>query len=116
MGDSATFALTLSFNDGEFRGGHKACREIPPLAFLLGSSGFLECRVTLSPAREAPFGFARRTPAGFRRPRRGAHRRQECRETPERPTRRQPPVELLALRQQTAVVRAGARQPQLGVG
>lgn len=42
--------LSLSFNHGEFRGGHKACREIPPLAFFVGSSGFLECRVTLRPA------------------------------------------------------------------
>src|SRR5918994_4469214 len=41
--------LSLSFNHGEFRGGHKARREIPPLAFFLDSSGLLERRVTASP-------------------------------------------------------------------
>src|SRR5688572_32072594 len=50
-------------------------REIPPPAFFLGSSGFLECRVTPRPAREASFGPSRRSPAGFRLPCRGAHRR-----------------------------------------
>src|SRR5215216_3884596 len=76
----------------EFRGGHKARREIPPVAFFVRSSGFLECRVTLRPAREAPFGPSRRSPAGFRLPCRGAHRRQERRETPKRPPWRQPPL------------------------
>jgi hypothetical protein len=49
----------LSFNHGELRGGHKARSEIPLLAFFLSSSGFLERRVTLRPAREAPFGPTR---------------------------------------------------------
>src|SRR5215210_8539026 len=108
--------LSLSFNHGGFRGGHKARCEIPPLAFLLGSSGFLERRVTLRPAREAPFGPTRRPPAGFRSLRRGAHPRQERRETPKRPAWRQPPVSLRALPRQAAVLRARTRQPQLGVG
>src|SRR5215211_8819571 len=108
--------LSLSFNHGGFRGGHKARCEIPPLAFLLSSSGFLERRVTLRPAREAPFGPTRRPPAGFRSLRRGAHRRQERRETPKRPAWRQPPVSLRALPRQAAVLRARAGQPQLGVG
>src|SRR5215208_7166988 len=109
-------SLSLSFNHGGFRGGHKARCEIPPLAFLLSSSGFLERRVTLRPAREAPFGPTRRPPAGFRSLRRGAHRRQECRETPKRPAWRQPPVSLRALPWQAAVLRARAGLPQLGVG
>jgi hypothetical protein len=42
--------LILSFNHGEFHDGLYVRREIPPLAFLVASSGFLECRVTLRPA------------------------------------------------------------------
>ena len=103
--------LSLSFNREEFRDRLYVRRETPPLAFPVGSSAFLERRVALRPAGEAPLGPSRRSTAGFRGTRRRAHRRQERRETPQHPARRQPPVSLRAFPRQPAVGRARARQP-----
>src|SRR5215204_5532536 len=108
--------LSLSFNHEEFRSGHKARCENLPLAFFVGSSGFLERRIALGRPRAAAPRASGRSPTGFRRLRWCTHRRQECRKTPQHAGRGQPPGPLRSLPRQPPVGDDGARQPQLRVG
>ena len=110
------FNRLLSFNRGEFRDKLYVRRETPPLAFFVGSSGFLERRIALGRPRAAAPRASGGSPTGFRRLRWCTHRRQECRKTPQHAGRGQPPGPLRSLPRQPPVGDDGPRQSQLRVG
>src|SRR5215211_1966481 len=114
--EDALSLLSLRFNQEGICDGVKPIANPLALALFIDSGSRFYGRVAFRSPREAAFGSAGRPTAGFRSLRRGAHRRQECRETPKRPAWRQPPVSLRALPWQAAVLRARAGLPQLGVG
>jgi hypothetical protein len=72
--------------------------------------------MALGRSRAAALRASGGSPAGFRRIRWSAHRRQECCETPQHAGRGQTPGPLRTLPRQPSVGDPDARQPELGVG
>ncbi len=108
--------LSLPFNREEFCDEVKARRKTIEEVAPMDSGTLLDGRIALRPTGEFAFRPPRRPAARFRRPRWGTRHRQECRETPEYPARRESPAALRTLPRQSAVGHARACQLELGAG